>query len=141
MIDFDWTFFLQLANFLLLIFILNVLLFKPLSRIMNERKQATEGGHQRARDLEEQIQAKMAAYREQLQAAKAKAAEERASLRAAAGEEEARILGEAHEKAANQLKTIRNQVDQEAASARKNLRDGAGKLAQQVASKVLGRSL
>ncbi|MDO3378473.1 ATP synthase F0 subunit B [Geoalkalibacter halelectricus] len=141
MIDFNWTFFLQLANFLILIYLLNVLLFRPLTRVMDERKQATTGGHQRARDLEEQIQAKMAAYREQLQAAKAEAATERAALRLAAGEEEARILGAAHQKAADQLKAIRNQVDQEAAAARQSLRDSAGQLAQQVASKVLGRSL
>jgi len=140
-IDFDWTLFLQLANFLVLIYLLNVLLFRPLGRIMEERKQATLGGHQRARDLEAEIQAKMAAYREKLQEAKSKAAEERAALRTAAAEEEARILADAQQKGAAQITALRNQVEREASAARKNLRDGADALAHQVASKVLGRSL
>lgn len=141
MIEFDITFFIQLANFLILLFLLNMLLFRPLRRVMDERKQITDGGHQRARDLEEQIQAKMAAYREKLQGAKSRAAEERSALRAAAGEEEARILSDAQKKAAAQLETIRSQVDREAAAAGQNLRDNAAQLAEQVASKVLGRSL
>lgn len=141
MIDFDITFFIQLANFLILLFLLNLLLFRPIRRVMDERKQITDGGHQRARDLEEQIQAKMSAYREKLQDAKSRAAEERSALRAAAGEEEARILSDAQKKAAAQLETIRSQVDQEAATAGQSLRDNAAQLAEQVASKVLGRSL
>jgi F-type H+-transporting ATPase subunit b len=140
-IDFDFTFFIQLANFLILLYLLNVLLFRPLRRVMDERKQITDGGHQRARDLEEQIQAKMSAYREKLQDAKSKATEERNALRAAAGEEEARILGDAQKKAAAQLQAIRGQVEREAAAAGQSLREDAAQLAGQVASKVLGRSL
>lgn len=141
MISLDWTLFLQFANFLVLLFVLNLLLYRPLSRIMEERAQTVDGGHQRARDLENQIEAKMAAYREKLQAAKSKAAEERSALRAAAGEEESRILADAQKKAAAQVDKVRTQVAAQAQQARENLRGQADELATQVASKVLGRSL
>ena len=141
MINLDWTLFLQFANFLVLLFLLNLLLYRPLSRIMEERDQTVQGGHQRAKDLENQIEAKMAAYREKLQSAKSKAAEERNALRAAAAEEEARILGDAQAKAADQVKTVRNKVASQAQEARENLRGQAEELATRVASKVLGRSL
>lgn len=141
MISFDWTLFLQFGNFIVLLALLHFLLYRPLLRIMEERRQATEGGHQRARDLEDEIQSKMKAYREKLHQAKTSANEERAAMRAAATEEEARILGEAQKKSVQQIKGVRDEVSKQASKARESLRGEAEDLAKQVASKVLGRSL
>lgn len=141
MISLDWTLFLQFANFFILLVLLNFLLYRPLIRIMEERRQKTEGGHQHARDLEKQIQTRMEAYREKLQEAKTSASEERSALRAAAAEEEASIISDAQKKSSAQVKSVRDKVASEAQQARESLRGQAEGLAQQVASKVLGRSL
>ncbi|MGE4345059.1 MAG: ATP synthase F0 subunit B [Geoalkalibacter sp.] len=141
MISLDWTLFLQFGNFIILLVILHFLLYRPLLRIMEERRQATEGGHERARELEDEIQSRIKAYRDKLHEAKTRASEERAAMRTAAAEEERRILAEAQQKSSAQIQSVRDQVAKQAEEARKGLRSEAQDLARQVASKVLGRSL
>jgi len=121
-ISLDWTLFLQFGNFIILLVLLHFLLYRPLLRIMEERRQATEGGHERARELEDEIQSRMKAYRDKLHEAKTRASEERAALRTAAAEEEGRILAEAQKKSSAQIKSVRDQVAKQAEEARKGLR-------------------
>ncbi len=141
MIKIDWTILLQAGNFLLLMFVLNLLLYRPLRDVLQRRRAAVEGGHGRVRELEGQINEKMARYQEQLQQAKLQGNAEKAAVRAAAAREEAEIMGAAHQEAAEHLKTIKGRVGAEAEAARQALRAETEALAAQVAAKVLGRSL
>ncbi|MGQ9922092.1 MAG: hypothetical protein ACUVRZ_12310, partial [Desulfobacca sp.] len=43
MIDIDWTLFVQIANFLFLVFLLNMVLFRPIRGILRERQQLVAG--------------------------------------------------------------------------------------------------
>ena len=56
-------------------------------------------------------------------------------------EEEARILGEANQTAAEKLQTIKEQIQQEAGTARQALRNETEALAKEIAGKVLGRAV
>lgn len=141
MIKIDWTILLQAGNFLLLMFVLNLLLYRPLRDLLQRRRAAVEGGHGRARELEGQISEKMARYQEQLQQAKLQGNAEKAALRADAARKEAEIMGAAHQEAAEHLKTIKDRVGAEADAARQALRAETEVLAAQVAAKVLGRGL
>ncbi len=141
MISVDWTLGLQFLNFVILLIILNKLLYKPLQRIMAQRREAVDGSHARAKELEGAIEDKMNLYQQQLNDAKALASEERGKLKKAAVEEESKILSEAHGKASEQLLSIRGHVADEAAKASKTLKDEAESLAAQIATKILGREL
>ncbi len=141
MIEINWTILLQIANFLILMAVLNVLLYRPLREVINRRKETVEGGHKTARDLELQIKEKMARYEQQLQEAKSQGASEKAALRQAAARDEAEILGQAHGQAAEKLEKIKQQVAVEADQARGALKKEAKSLAADIASKILGRAL
>ena len=141
MIKLDWTIFLQFFNFVVLMFLLNIILYRPLRRIIAQRRETVAGDHARARDLAAQIDEKMARYQDQLQDAKQKGAAEKAQLRRQAAEQEATILGAAHEEASAQLQTIKGQVAAEAAQAREALKTETDTLAGMIAGKVLGRAL
>ena len=141
MIEINWTIALQFVNFVVLMGLLHVLLYRPVRALLAERKATIDGGHARARELKEQIDAKMARYQEQLQLAKRQGNEEKAALRSAAAKDEAEILGAAHAEAGTRLKAIREQVAGEADKARGALRGEAATLATQVAARVLGRGL
>lgn len=141
MIKIDWTILLQAANFLILMFVLNALVYRPLRDLLNRRRAQIDGSHGRARELEGQIEEKMARYQAQLQEAKLRGNEEKAALRSAAGKEEAEILSAAHGQAADHLQTIKNRVRGEAEAARQSLRSETEALAAHVAAKVLGRGL
>jgi F-type H+-transporting ATPase subunit b len=38
MIDIDWTLFVQILNFLVLVFLLNIVLFRPIRKILQARQ-------------------------------------------------------------------------------------------------------
>lgn len=141
MISVDWTLGLQFLNFVILLIILNKLLYKPLQKIIAERREKIDGSQAKAKELESSIEEKMNAYQQQLNEAKALANEERSSLKKAAVEEETVILSEAHGKAGEKLQTIKQQVADEADKASQTLKKEAEALAGQIATKVLGREL
>jgi F-type H+-transporting ATPase subunit b len=140
-ISVNWTLGLQIFNFLLLLYILNTVLFRPLRAVLANRKETIEGDHGRARGLQQQIDEKMASYQERLQAARVKGNEERAILRAAASKEETEILGAARLVATEKLQQLKARVATEADAARTALRSDVDALATQVASRILGRAL
>ena len=141
MIKLDWTLFLQFANFMILMVVLNALLFKPLRAALQARREAIESSKAKVHDIDEQVQAQIARYETQLQEARLQGAQERATLRKAGQEEEARILGAANQTAAEKLQTIKEQIQQEAGTARQVLRDETEDLAREIAGKVLGRAI
>lgn len=141
MISVDWTLGLQFLNFIILLIILNKLLYKPLSKIMAQRREKIEGSYARAKELEVGIDEKMERYQQQLNDAKVLANEERSQLKKGATEVEMTLLSEAHKKATTRLQTIKAQVAGEAEDARKTLQSEAKSLAGQIATKILGREL
>ncbi len=141
MIKLDWTLFLQFANFMILMVVLNALLFKPLRAALQARREAIESSKAKVHDIDEQVQAQIARYEAQLQEARLQGAQERATLRKAGQEEEARILGAANQTAAVKLQTIKEQIQEEAGTARQALRDETEDLAREIAGKVLGRAI
>jgi F-type H+-transporting ATPase subunit b len=140
-IKLDWTLFLQFANFMILMAVLNALLFKPLRAALQARREAIESSKAKVHDIDEQVQAQIARYEAQLQEARLQGAQERATLRKAGQEEETRILGAANQTAAEKLQTIKEQIQEEAGSARQALRNETEALAREIAGKVLGRAI
>ena len=141
MIKLDWTLLLQFANFMILLVVLNVLLYKPLRAALAARKATIDGDLAKARATEEQIQAQVAEYEAKLQEARQRGSQERTALRQTAVAEEGRLLGAANEAASRRLQELKGQVADEAASARQALRGETEALARQIAGKVLGRSV
>jgi len=140
-IKLDWTLFLQFANFMILMAVLNALLFKPLRAALQARREAIESSKAKVHDIDEQVQAQIARYEAQLQEARQQGGQERAALRKTAQEEEGRILGEANQKSAEKLLSIKAQIHEEAGAARQTLRNETEALARDIAGKVLGRAV
>lgn len=141
MISVDWTLGLQFINFMVLLIILNKLLYRPLQKIIEERRETVDSSHAAAKNLAADIDEKMQSYQQQLNQAKIQANEERNKLKMAASEEEATILAEAHEKATKRLQIIKAQVANEADEAGKTLKIEATSMAELIAAKILGREL
>jgi F-type H+-transporting ATPase subunit b len=140
-IKLDWTLLLQFANFMILLVVLNVLLFKPLRAALAARKATIDGDLAWSRSLDEQVRAQVAEYEAKLQEARQRGSQERMALRQAAQGEEARLLGAANDSASQRLQTLKEQVAGEAAAARQGLRGETEALARQIAGKVLGRNV
>lgn len=141
MISIDWTVLVQFANFVVLMVILNVLLYRPLRNVMAKRQEWVEGKHQKARDLEVSINEKMENYERRLHEAKVDAGQAAASIRKEAAKREATILGSARMEASGHLDLIKAQVAKQADAARSGLKNETRELAAAIAGKVLGRKI
>ena len=141
MISLDLAFVIQFVNFLVLMLVLNIFLFKPIRKILADRKARIDGARERAAEVDKDVQEKMALYEARLREIKAKANAEREVLRGGALQEEAAIIEKARKEAADSLSSIKSRVAKEAADAKEFLTVQARSLSLEICEKVLGRSL
>lgn len=141
MISLDLAFVIQVINFLVLLLLLNVFLYKPIRKVMADRKAQIDGARERAAAVEKEVQEKMALYEARLREVKAKANEEREALKKEALQEEASVIEAARKEAADSLAAIKVRVTQESADAKVFLGEQARALSLDICEKVLGRSL
>lgn len=140
MINLDLTFIIQIVNFLILMTVLNLFLFKPIRKAIADRTATLDSARQRAEAVDLEVQEKVALYEARLRDAKAKAGEERGVLKAEALAEEAAALEKARKEAGDSLAAIKETVAREAAQARTALQEQARFLSKDICEKVLGRS-
>jgi F-type H+-transporting ATPase subunit b len=121
--------------------LLNVLLYRPIRKILADRAAEIAGGHEKAAEVDRDVQEKMALYETRLREAKAKASEERGVMKKDALAEESAVLDKARKEATDSMNLLKGQVAKEAASAREFLREQTRSLSLEICEKVLGRRL
>ena len=141
MIDIDWTLYAQIINFLLLVFLLNVVLFRPIRNALKERQakllaQETEINllTDQGRSLEDEI-------KEELAAARRAGAGARETLVQEGAQAEATLLDEVKQQVAVEWATVEKKIKADMAKARASLQTQAQSFAQLLATKILGREL
>ncbi len=141
MVSMDITLFLQIANAFVLMFLLNGVIYKPVLKILAERKVKLQGMRNdvttyedNARRRQEEVDKKMHSASTQAKAALDNA---RAGAKAAGEEKLAAIKAEADTEKDKQLAEVKTQFD----GARKELEAGLDGFATAMAGKILGRSL
>lgn len=141
MIDIDWTLYAQIINFLLLVFLLNVVLFRPIRNVLRERQakllaQETEINvlTDKGRSLEDEI-------KEELAAARRAGAGARETLKQEGAQAEATLLEEVKRQAELEWATVEKKIQADMAKARSSLQTQAQTFAQLLATKILGREL
>lgn len=141
MIELNLAFFVQVVNFGILVLVLNIFLYKPLRKVLAERRQVIDGAREKGASVDREVQEKMALYETKLRDAKAEAGVRRAESLKQAQVEETSILEKARAEAAASLGTIRDRVAKESADARVLLKQQAELLSGDICEKILGRSL
>ncbi len=141
MITTDITLLIQVVNMIVLMFLLNGVLYKPIRKIIQERSEKLQGMQGEISDFEknanlrqEEVDAKMAKA-----SGKAKRALDsaRADAQAAGDEKLSAIKAEAESGKESKLAEIRSQIEDARTSLQSNIDGFAGEMA----SKILGRSL
>jgi len=140
-IELNLAFFVQVVNFGILVLVLNIFLYKPIRKVLADRRQVVDGAREKAAAVDLEVQEKMALYEVRLRDAKAVAAERRAESIKQAQAEETSVLEKARAEATASLGTIRDRVAKEAADARVLLKQQAELLSNDISEKILGRSL
>ena len=129
------------AAFAALYFFLKAKVFPIFEQTFAERRDAIEGGMERAKTAEEQAKETLAQYREQL----ADARHEAARLREDAREQGATIIAEMRETAQAEARRLTDgahaQIEADKAQALVSLRSQVGTLATDLAGRIVGESL
>ena len=141
MINLDIAFVFQLVNFLVLVLLLNVFLYKPIRKQIADRGALISGAKEKSAAVDAEVQGKLAAYETRMREIRAGAADERGVLKKEAQLEEAAILDKARAESTATLAAIKEKVAKEAADARRLLKESAESLSADICEKVLGRSL
>jgi len=127
--------------FALLLFFLQRMVFPVFEKTFAERRDAIEGGMERAKEAEEEAKETLAQYREQL----ADARHEAARLREDAREQGAQIIAEMREQAQSEARRLTEQAHQQIEADRvqavNSLRTQVGTLATDLAGRIVGESL
>lgn len=141
MINIDIAFVFQLVNFLLLVLLLNVFLFKPIRKQISERAAQINGAKLKSAAVDQEVQEKLASYEARMRVIRAGAADSRGLLKKEAQLQEAAILDKARVESVASLASIKTRVAQEAQEARRLLKESVHSLSADICEKVLGRSL
>ena len=141
MINLDLAFVIQLVNFLVLVLLLNVFLYKPIRKQLSDRNALISGAKEKSAAVDKEVQEKLASYEARMREIRAGAADERGVLKKEAQLQEAAILEKARVESGEKLAGIKARVAQEAEEARRLLKASAESLSADICEKVLGRSL
>ena len=141
MIDIDWTLLAQLINFLLLVFLLNLVLFRPIRKAMRERQAKLLADEAAANRLEMESQGLSDEIKEKLAAARRDGAGQREALKQEGSQAEASLLEEVKRQVDQEWAQVEKKIKADMAKARDSLKKQAKSFAQLLAAKVLGREL
>lgn len=140
-VDFDLSFIAQVVLFALFLMLLKPILFDPMMRLFEERDLRTDGARAAARKMDERAAELIARYEGELEAVRREAAKDRDVLRAQTQKLEAQILDEAKQEATRILDQGRAQIATEVAALRSELQAARPALAEQIATRLLGREV
>jgi len=140
-IQLDYTLLIQMGNFLVLLWLLNKFLYKPILGVLDERRRRMEASERSVREFQERASIQWEQYQAELQKAKSAAAAEKEKLKAEGTEAERKLLEQARLEASRSVEESRKILEEQLQQARQALRAQADTLGLEMAEKILGRGL
>lgn len=135
-VGFDYTLFIQMFMFLIIVAIVNFFVAKPLRNTMLGRSSKISSLMQRAKASLDAIEAKKAEYGAQLKAVKAEIAEYHNQLKSEAEQRTQAMLDKIKKETNEELEKARASIATEITAARDSLRGDIGALSQQIIQAV-----
>ncbi len=137
----DWTVFLQIANFLFLIFMMNILLFKPIRKMLLERKAKINGLEDSIDSTQKEAVSQDEAFATGLKEARGKGLKEKEVLLQEASDEEKAIIDRINEKAQADLTEVRDKIAADTDAVKAKLIQEVDGFADIISEKILGRAV
>lgn len=137
----NWSFLLQMANFVFLIWVLNLILYKPIRNVLKQRQEKISGLEESIESFQKDASDKQEAFDAGLRSARVKGLEKKENLLAEAASEEKKIIGQINEKAQAELSQVREQIVKDVQAARESLLKDVDGFAKAIGEKILGRAV
>ncbi len=137
MLQFSRWFFVLMFNFLFLVWILNLILYRPFVKIFKERREKVEGDLESARQMSARREEDIARMKKELELARAKGKELFEGLRAEGLEKQKQVLAAAHESALKRTEKIKGELAAETEKARQALRAEVERFSDGIVEKLV----
>ncbi len=137
----DGTLILHVIIIILMIYVLNATLYRPINKILESREKRTRGRLTEAQEIMQSVSEKLREYERSLRQARAEAYAQTESQRAGAMKERQQKLNEMRAQLTQMMMQEKKTIEQQAADARVVLEADARGLAREIGSRVLSRPL
>lgn len=137
MLEFNFWFFVLTAQFLLLLFILNKILFQPILKIFKEREEAVDGSLEAARVMDERKEKALGKMKAELASAAQQARDVVDGLKSEGQQKQRERLETANAEAARLIGEAREKLRAESDKARVSLKSDVEKFSEQIVSKLI----
>lgn len=131
----------QMINFLILLFILNQLLYKPIRKVLLERKAKIQGLESGVEKANADLSSQETSYKDGLRQARTEGLKKKEAFVEEASKQEREIIDQINQKAQANLARIKKQVTDETEQARKTLENEVEVFAKAIGEKILGRAI
>lgn len=135
----DGTLVLHVIIILVMVFILNATLYKPINRILAAREKRTRGRIGEAQQIMSDVSEKISNYERQLRQARAEAYALTEAERTSAMQERQRKLNDMRQQLAESIAKEKQTINQQADEARASLEAESRRIAGEISSRVLNR--
>jgi F-type H+-transporting ATPase subunit b len=137
----DGTLILHVIIILVMIYVLNATLYKPINQILESREKRTRGRLTEAQEIMQSVGQKVSEYERSLRQARAEAYAQTESERAAAMKERQQNVNEMRAQLTQTIAQEKKTIEQQAGEARVTLEVESRRLAREIGSRVLSRPL
>ena len=141
MVDINYSLFIQMANFLVFVLMMNFVLYRPIRRIVAERKKLVLDKQEGIEKIEGLTRAGLSDYDARLKEARVTGARRIQELKAAGYEQEKDLLRQISEETAGKVQKLREKIQKDIGVARKELKQQVKNFSGDLAQKILGRKV
>ena len=137
----DGTLILHVIIILVMVWLLNITLYKPINQILANREKRTRGRLSEAEEISQSVSQKLSEYERSLRQARAAAYALSEAERAEAMKDRQAKLNEMREELAQSIAQEKKTIEQQAADARAALEVESRSIAREIGSRVLSRPI
>ena len=141
MLNIDNTLIIQIINFLVLLFILNIILYKPIRKILGRRREEMSASEETISDLLERSSRLAEELEQNTTAARKVGFKEKEDSKNEGRHEETKMVQNAVDSVGEKITKAREETARNMEGLRQSLEKDVSLFSQELAEKVLGRSI
>ncbi|HDZ23019.1 MAG TPA: hypothetical protein ENH70_00595 [Desulfobacteraceae bacterium] len=141
MLQIDQSLLIQIGNFLLLVILLNIFLYRPIRRIIAQRSEEMGSLEEAIREYQDKAEKNEKSIQENMVLARKEGFQVKESLKMEGLEKEKGILQKSSSTVEDKIRKARSEIDSRVSDVRKILDEQVAVFSKELAEKILGRSV
>ncbi len=138
MIDINLSVIVQIINFVFLIWVLNIILFKPIRKVLNQRKEKILSLEKNIDNCHRDLREKEASFQKGIKDARKRGLKQKEALLQEAAEEEKKIIVQINQQIQAEGVALRDKIAKDVLRVRETLQHEIEGFAEEIERKILG---